>query len=494
MTLIPRSLHGKLVAAMVALITVTGLSFVALALTTTRLYLEEVNQRLHRTLAGNLVAENDLVRDEAINHEALEHAFHNLMIVNPGIEVYLLDADGRILAFSAPPGKVRRERIDLRPVAAFLSGGSTFPIRGEDPRDPAGHKVFSAAPVMDRGVLAGYLYVVLGGEAYDSVARIFQSSYILRFAAGAAAAGLIVALGAGVLAFVWLTRRPRRLSAAVEAFRQSDFQEPLKLRGWRPDPKGDEIDRLALTVERMSERIVQQIAQLRGADTARRDMVANISHDLRTPLTSLQGYLETILMKGEALSAEDRRHYVELALKHSRRLGQLTEELFELAKLESEQAPVQFETFSLAELVQDVAQKFRLEADQRHITLDTEIPQDAALVSADIALIERVLENLIENALRYTPKGGRVRLSLHPGAGRIEASISDTGRGIPADELPHIFERFYRVEKARGDALDGTGLGLAIVHRILELHGSLIEVESELGVGTKFRFALQSAA
>ena len=494
MTLNPRSLHGKLVAAMVALITVTGLSFVALALTTTRLYLEEVNQRLHRTLAENLVAENDLVRDEAINHEALEHAFHNLMIVNPGIEVYLLDADGRIIAFSAPPGKVRRERIDLRPVAAFLSGGSSFPIRGEDPRDPAGHKVFSAAPVMDRGVLAGYLYVVLGGEAYDSVARVFQSSYILRFAAGAAAAGLIVALGAGVLAFVWLTRRPRRLSAAVEAFRQSDFQEPLKLRGWRPDPKGDEIDRLALTVERMSERIVQQIAQLRGADTARRDMVANISHDLRTPLTSLQGYLETILMKGVTLSTDDRRHYVELALKHSRRLGQLTEELFELAKLESEQAPVQFETFSLAELVQDVAQKFRLEADQRQIALDTEIPQDATLVSADIALIERVLENLIENALRYTPKGGRVRLSLHPGAGRIEASISDTGRGIPADELPHIFERFYRVEKARGDALDGTGLGLAIVHRILELHGSLIEVESELGVGTKFRFALQSAA
>jgi two-component system OmpR family sensor kinase len=494
MTLIPRTLHGKLVAAMVALIAVTGLSFVALALTTTRLYLEEVNQRLHRTLAENLVAENDLVRDETINHAALEHAFHNLMIVNPGIEVYLLDADGRIIAFSAPPGKVQRERINLQPVAAFLSGGSNFPIRGEDPRDPAGHKVFSAAPVMDRGVLAGYLYVVLGGEAYDSVARIFQGSYILRLAAGVAAAGLIVALGAGVLAFVWLTRRPRRLSAEVEAFRQSDFQEPLKLRGWRPDPKGDEIDRLALTVERMSERIVQQIAQLRGADTARRDMVANISHDLRTPLTSLQGYLETILMKGEALSADDRRHYVELALKHSQRLGQLTEELFELAKLESEQAPVQFETFSLAELVQDVAQKFRLEADQRQIILETESPRDAALVSADIALIERVLENLIENALRYTPKGGRVRLSLHPGAGRIEASISDTGRGIPASELPHIFERFYRVEKARGDALEGSGLGLAIVHRILELHGSLIEVESELGVGTRFRFALQSAA
>ena len=494
MTLVPRSLQGKLVAAMVALIAVTGLSFIALAMATTRLYLEEVNQRLHRTLAENLVAENELVRGDTINHAALEHAFHNLMIVNPGIEVYLLDAEGGILAFSAPPGKVRRARIELGPVAAFLGGGQAFPIRGEDPRDPEGHKVFSAAPILEDGVLIGYLYVVLGGEAYDSVARVFEGSFILRLAAGVAVAGLVLALAAGVLAFVWLTRRPRRLSAAVEAFRQSDFEAPLRLRGWRPDPQGDEIDRLALTVERMSERIVRQIAQLRAADTDRRDMVANISHDLRTPLTALQGYLETVLIKGEGLSGDERRHYVELALKHSQRLGRLTGELFELAKLESDRPPVQIESFSLAELVQDVAQKFRLEAEQRRIGLETEIPPDAALVTGDIALIERVLENLIENALRYTPEGGRVSLSLIPDAGRIAAQIRDTGRGIPREALPRIFERFYRVEKARGDAQEGAGLGLAIVQRILQLHDSAIEVESEPGVGTSFRFALPAAA
>ncbi len=490
MRLVPRSLHGKLVAVMAALIGAVGLSYVALALGTTRLYLEEVNQKLHRSLAASLVAENDLVRGETINHPALEAAFHNLMIVNPAIEVYLLDPEGRILAFSAPPGKVKRERIDLAPLAAFMAGGEVLPIRGDDPRDPLGRKVFSAAPVLDGGAVAGYLYVVLGGEAYDSVVQVFQGSYILRLAAGVAVAALVLAVAAGALAFVWLTRRPRRLSAAVEAFGHSDFQEPLRLRGWHPDARGDEIDRLGLTVERMSRRMVELIAQLRQADTARRDMVANISHDLRTPLTSLQGYLETVLMKGEGLSPDDRRHYVELALKHSQRLGQLTEELFELAKLESDQSPLRVESFSLAELVQDVAQKFRLEAENRRIALDTEIPRDAATVTGDIALIERVLENLIENALRYTPTGGRVRLSLIPGEGRVMAQISDSGPGIPSDELPHIFERFYRVEKARGDGLEGSGLGLAIVQRILQLHDSPIEVESEPGVGTSFRFAL----
>jgi len=489
MTLVPRSLHGKLVAALVVLIGAIGLLYVVLALGTTRLYLEEVNQKLHRSLAANLVAENDLVRGQIINYEALEQAFHNLMIVNPAIEVYLLDADGQILTFSAPPGKVKRTRIDLGPVAAFLAGGKTLPIRGEDPRDTQGYKVFSAAPVMDGDVLAGYLYVVLGGEAYDSVARVFQGSYILRLAAGVAAAGLVLALVAGALSFIWLTRRPRRLSAAVEVFKQSNFEEPLKLKGWRPNPRGDEIDHLGLTVESMSRRMVRQIGLLRQADSARRDMVANISHDLRTPLTSLQGYLETVLIK-ENLGKEEQRRYVELALKHCQRLGQLTEELFELAKLESDKPPLHIEPFSLTELAQDVAQKFRLEAEKRSISLDTEIPRDAAAVTGDIALIERVLANLIENALRYTPTGGRVCLSLIHDAGRVVAQISDTGRGISREEIPHIFERFYRVEKVRGDASEGAGLGLAIVKRILQLHDSAIEVESEPGVGTSFRFAL----
>ncbi len=493
MTLAPRSLHGKLVAALVVLIGAIGVSSVILTLGTTRMYLEEVNQKLHRSLAESLVADSDLVRGTTINHAALEKAFRSLMIVNPAIEVYLLDAKGAILAFSAPPGKVRRTHIGLAPVAAFLKGGEAFPIRGEDPRDPAGYKVFSVAPVMDGGVLSGYLYVVLGGQAYDSVVRVFQGSYILRLAAGVAAAGLVLALAAGALSFVWLTRRPRRLSAALEAFKKSDFQEPLRLEGWRPSPHGDEVDNLGLTVESMSRRMVRQIAQLRQADSARRDMVANISHDLRTPLTSLQGYLETVLMKGGDLAPERREHYIELALKHCQRLGQLTEELFELAKLESDRPPMHIESFSLEELAQDVVQKFRLEAEKRGITLDMQIPGDASAVAGDIALIERVLENLIENALRYTPAGGRICVSLIHGDGQVAAQITDTGRGIEHAELPHIFERFYRVEKARGDAAEGAGLGLAIVRRILQLHDSAIEVESEPGVGTSFRFALPAS-
>jgi signal transduction histidine kinase len=489
-----RTLYGKLVVALLALVSLISVIYIVLTVTTTRLYLQEVNQKLNQTLASNIVAETPLLQGGAVNQAAFGGLFHTLMVINPSIELYLLDPEGTVLAYSAPPGRVKRARVSLAPIKTFIAGGEEFPIHGDDPRNPQGSKVFSAAPVHEGERLAGYLYVVLGGEAFDSVAQMIQESYILRLAAGVAMASLTLSLIAGLLSFNWLTRRLRRLSAAVETFKQGEFQAPMNLGAWRRGARSDEIDELGVTVEQMSQRIVDQIRQLRHSDATRREMVANISHDLRTPLTSLQGYLETLLMKEGELSEAERRHYLDLAVKHGRRLGQLTAELFELAMLESRGPELHFEPFSLAELVQDVAQKFKLEAEKNALSLETDIPEGAPFVSGDIALIERVLENLIENAIKYTPEGGRIRLSLIPRRGRIAARVSDTGVGIPEDEIPHVFERFYRVEKSRGEGLEGTGLGLAIAQRILHLHGSPIEVESRLGDGTSFIFELPVAA
>ncbi len=490
----PRTLYGKLALAFLILIGLISAIYVALTLWATRLYLQEVNQKLNQTLATGIVAQTPLLQGGAVNQAAFAGLFQTLMVINPSIELYLLDPQGAILAYNAPPGRVKRARVSVAPIEAFLGGAEELPIRGDDPRDPRGSKVFSAAPVHEGDRLAGYLYVVLGGEAFDSVAQMIQESYILRLTAAVAVASLAFSMIAGLVSFNWLTRRLRRLGAAVEAFKRDEFQAPMSLGTWRRNTGGDEIDELGITVEQMSQRIVDQLRQLRHSDAARREMVANISHDLRTPLTALQGYLETLLMKQGELSEAERRRYLDLAVKHGQRLGQLTSELFELAMLESGEPELHFEPFSLAELVQDVAQKFKLEADNNALYLETEIPAGALFVSGDIALIERVLENLIENAVKYTPEGGRIRLSLIPGRERVTARVSDTGVGIPEHEIPHIFERFYRVEKSRGAGPDGTGLGLAIVQRILQLHGSPIEVESRPGDGTSFSFDLPVAA
>lgn len=226
----------------------------------------------------------------------------------------------------------------------------------------------------------------------------------------------------------------------------------------------------------------------------RRDLIANVSHDLRTPLVSMRGYLEVLAGKGDTLAPAQRRHYLEIAVRQSERLSSLVDELFELAKLDFKGVTLRREPFQLAELASDVLQKFQLAADAKEVALALDARPGLPCVDADLGLMERVLENLVANALRHTPPGGRVEVRLRRAGDRLQTEVADTGRGIAAADLPYIFERFYRGGPDRHRAADGAGLGLAITQRILELHGSAAEVASEPGRGTCFAFGLPVAA
>jgi signal transduction histidine kinase len=487
----PKTLYSRLSVALLALFGLIGGLYLAVTLFTTQRYFQEVNQKLNRTLADHLATEKILMREGRIDRAVLEEVFHMLMVINPVIEIYLLDTDGRVLAFSAPPGKVKRQQVSLEPIRRFLDGSAALPILGDDPRDAAHRKIFSAAPIRSDDRLEGYLYVILGGEEYDSVAGMLKTSYILRLSTVMIIGGLLFVLLAGLYLFYLLTRRFRRLTAAMEGFTRTDFSEPVPL--YPDDRSGDEIGRLEYAFRRMSGRILEQIGALKQTDRLRRELVANVSHDLRTPLASLQGYLETLLLKEGTLSPEEQRQYLEIAAKHSERLGRLVSELFELAKLDSHETPPRLESFSLGELVQDIAQKFRLSAEKKNVRIETDLKTDLPFVRADIGMIERVFENLLDNALRHTPPGGAVRIVLAAENDRVTVRVSDTGPGIPEEDLPYIFDRFYRVEKHRSDGTGGAGLGLAIAKRILELHGSRIEVSSAPGSGTAFGFHLPIA-
>ena len=199
--------------------------------------------------------------------------------------------------------------------------------------------------------------------------------------------------------------------------------------------------------------------QLRRAERMRRELVGNISHDLRGPLTSVQAYLETVLEKDGRLSPEERRRYLTISLRNTAGLQRLVEELFELAKLEAGQALPRLEPFQPAELAQDVVLKFRPEAERAAVTLAADLAPELPLVCGDIGLIERVLGNLIENALRYTPPGGAVRVALEPEGERVRVTVSDTGRGIEPEDLPRIFERFFRADRSRDRATGRRGAG-----------------------------------
>jgi len=333
--------------------------------------------------------------------------------------------------------------------------------------------------------------VILGGEEYDSVVQKIQGSYIMQVSAWVIAASLLFALIAGLFLFSLLTSRIRQLATAVDAFKRGDPLDRIDFPLTKQDNQaGDEIDQLGSTFEQMAKRIESQMEALKKSDTLRRELVANVSHDLRTPLATLQGYIDTLLLKDNHLTADERQNYLQVAARHCERLGKLIAELFELARLDSHETKVQCEPFSLSELLQDVVQKFRLTAQKRQIKVMTNIGRALPFVSADIRLVERVLENLIENALRYTPEGGSIHLELTLDQQDITVQVRDTGCGIPHEELPHIFDRFYQLDQSQEGKSGYSGLGLAIAKRILTLHNKSIEVSSSLNAGTTFTFRL----
>jgi signal transduction histidine kinase len=413
-------------------------------------------------------------------------------MIHPALEAYVLDRQGRILQHTLGTEQPQRERVDLRAVAPLLNEAAPqLPVFGDDPRNPGAPNLVSIAALPDAGNVQGYLYVVLNGR--QGRAQLQQSTQE-RQQQGAWQA-LALGLGlAGVVIIAVQTRITRRLRLLATELAQ--FRQPAQGNNRQPDRPRDEIDVVRQAAEVLQLRVNQQFSRLEEAERLRRELVSNVSHDLHTPLTSIQGYVETLLLRGAELPAELREQYLRTCLQHCRSLGRRVAELFELSKLESGQTVLQAEPFCVAELINDLLQNYSIAAQARGVTLQlAETADRQAQVLADIGLIERVLQNLIDNALRHTPSGGRIELLVSAADNAVQVQVHDNGHGIPAADLPHIFERYWSKPAPEDGAVHtrSTGLGLAIARCILELHGSRIEVQSAPQSGTAFCFGLPAA-
>jgi signal transduction histidine kinase len=492
-----KTLFAKLSLALLGIVVLTGSAFFLVERYSTQNYYEEITQRLNSSIAMYVTGERQLIENDVVNDEALSLLAQQAMVINPTVEIYLLDKQGKILGHALPPETVHTDHVDLGPVQTLISGDAQMPLRGTDPRNLEREKVFSAHPVMHEERLQGYLYAVLGGQKYDELADSIRGSYVQQVSLGALLAIVIAAFLVGLLVFGMMTRRLSRLTGDVRGFTDSgfdlekvDLDSSLSLETLETAAGGDEISQLRQAFVRMANKIREQFENLKETDRLRRELVTNVSHDLRTPLASMHGYVETLLLKNDTLSAEERLHYLEITRKHTKRLGQLIGDLFDLSRLESHSIHPNLESFSLAELLQDVAQDFELEAQQKDITINTPGRPEGSMVYADIGLLQRVLENLIRNALKFTPKGGEINIDLQSKPGCVAVAVADTGCGIAESDLERVFDRFYRIDQGEQSASGSTGLGLAIVRKILDLHGSRITVSSVLNEGTRFEFDL----
>lgn len=490
-----KSLFARLATALLAIVVLMGGAFIAVDRVNTRLYYEELSQSLNAPIAMYIAAQEQLIANGAPNLDALATLAARAMVVNPTAEIYLLDTDGRILGHGLTDQEPALASVDIGPVQQFIGGDTRLPLRGSDPRDGRQDKIFSAWEIRSGDVTEGYVYVVLGGRTYEALAADISESYagrisLLAFGTIAAFAGAV-----GVLVFLLLTRRLKRLRREVDAVVDSGFSYSPNLGNARRD--GDEIEALTSAFANMSARIQEQIEQLKQNDRLRRELVSNVSHDLRTPLAAMQGYIETLILRHDTLDADDRLRYLNIARKHTLRLGQLISDLFELSKLDSASITPSIESFSLPELMQDVAQEFRIDVEAKGITLRIVDAERVGYTLGDIGLIQRVLENLVRNAVKFTPAGGEIVLSIARHPETVAVAVSDTGSGIAEEDLPKIFDRFYRARDGEEARSDSSGIGLAIVKRILDLHGSRITVSSKLDTGTRFEFelpAVQQAA
>jgi signal transduction histidine kinase len=457
------------------------------------LHEKEVVQSLSKNLADHIAHRTTLMDANGLRPDAVRQLFGQLMMVNPSVEVYLLDNEGRIKGDDAPAGHVKREQVDLAPIRRFIAGDA-LPILGDDPRSIDGKKVFSAAPLQMNGQPpTGYIYVVLLGEEHDALAARVAASSVLRTTLWSMALVALLGLLAGLTAFGLITRPLRRLTEAMRRFDadKPDVQPQMQPNVPRSAPaeQRDEIAVLETTFAQMAQRIGDQWRALTRQDQQRRELIANISHDLRTPLTSLHGYLETLSLKADSLGDTERSRYLAIALAQSVKVGRLAQALFELARLEHGNVQPVLEPFSLVDLVQDVFQKFELPAEARRIRLRAGIPPRLPNVCADLGMIERVLTNLLDNAIRHTPAEGAIDVDLAYKDGKVEVTVSDTGAGIPAAQREGLFERPFSASGTHR----GGGLGLLIVQRMLQLHHSQIHLLDRAGPGTSFRFELPVA-
>jgi signal transduction histidine kinase len=450
---------------------------------------QEIVQRLSADLAKHIADHWPLAKANDLDINAVDELFHMLMIVNPSIEVYLLDLTGVIKAHKAPPGRLHQQQVALEPIQSFLEN-KPLPLLGDNPRNPGQPGIFSATELHQDGKTVGYLYIILTGDEYQQLAANVWQGHIFQSALWTGLGALLLTLLVGLGLFAVITRRLNALTRTVAAFEQMNFTGGLPV-----SPKigqnSDEIGQLTCTFEHMAERISSQMQQIKAQDEMRREMIANVSHDLRTPLTSMQGYLETLLRKTDTLSADDQQRYLSVAVRQSQKVNHLAHELFELAKLECEEASPNYEHFFIQELVQDVIQKFELATRKKRIEITASLEKDLPMVYADIAMIERVLTNLLDNALRHTYEQGKIKLELiQEVEDAIIVRIADTGDGIAQEHLAGLFEHHSPLRQSSSKNHGGGGLGLLITKRILQLHGSTIEALSKPGQGAIFTFSL----
>ena len=475
-----RSFYARISLLFLLLVLILGTASLMIAFNASRHLFDEVEQLLNREYAASIAGELEPIVGDPYSESDIKNAIHYMMVLNPMVEIYILSGDGRILSyFAGGDDRLVKNSVDLTPLELFRDSKGFETVLGDDPRSAKSRKPFSAAPLSINGE-PGWVYVILRGESYDHSLALVKSNYYTRSGLFTFFIALVITLVIGLFLFFVLTGRLRKLSQGVQAFKKGRYDHRIDIRG------GDELAQLSRAFNDMADSVRESMEKLKEAERQRSELIANISHDLRSPLTSIRGHLETMLLRSGHISEQERSEFLTITLRNVTGFQKLVEELLDLARLEARQISPERLSFSPAELVQDVVLKVKPLWDEKSITIEYLPDPGLPPLVGDIGLIERALTNILENAIEHTPEKGTVKLSLKKERESYILSVADTGEGIAREDLPRIFDRFYRADKSRTRKSRGTGLGLAIAKEVAELHGGTLSARNADGGGAVF--------
>ncbi|MEJ7767661.1 MAG: HAMP domain-containing sensor histidine kinase [Chitinophagaceae bacterium] len=468
-----------------SLITILGILFIAITYFATTHYHQASLQLLNKEVAAHIAKFTSPFERDGINLQKADSVFHDAMVLSPSVEVYFLDTTGKVIAFHASEKEIKLRNIPLANIHQYIEAKGEKYIKAPDPRDPSLTKIFSAAEVYGNNKKFGYIYVILGSKSSENIMSTLLGSHISNLAIKAFAAIIILSIAISIFYLILIRKTFNRLIEVLQRFENGDYTARFEINDQ------DELAPVTTAFNKMADLLSRNIVSLTKSEHERKDFVAAISHDLRTPLAIARGYAETLAIKKEReeITAGQRQEYVQLILQKIHQVEIMVQQLFELSRIEAAEFKPRKEPFVLSEIVQEIINTFQLAVAEKGISLQCTQCQYHMWVHADVGMMERAVQNLIDNALKSTPAGGSIQVSILLDANNLVFSIANTGRPMPEDLIQWI-NTFKDDNSLLGKRPGKLGLGLLIVQKILLLHNSSLAAYTHEGTCNVFTFPL----
>ncbi|MFA6245401.1 MAG: HAMP domain-containing sensor histidine kinase [Mucilaginibacter sp.] len=441
-------------------ITALGILFVVVTYNATSDYFQASTQLLNKDVASNIARLSEPFSKEGIDHKKADSVFNNTMIISPNTEVYFLDTLGNVKYYYAPDSLIKQRKVPVAQIETYLSDHIHL-IKNTDPRDPGNPKIFSAAAVRFKDQKIGYIYVILAGMEYRSVAEFVFKSQVGGWATKVF---FIIILTTVVFSLLYTTRLQKRFNHVIyvlDQFKEGNLNVRFKIE------QKDEFFPIADAFNKMVAMLDENFTRLKLLESERKNFLANISHDLRTPLAVARGYTETLLIE-TTVSRKEQESHLEMILNKVMQVEKLVLQLFELSKMESVNFTPNKEPFVFSEVLQEIIKGADFQARKKNIIISCINCEDSSLIEADISMMERVVQNLLENAVKYTSENGNIRIALSREPGKLILLLENSGKLIAGELLDWINNSSADAAVRRPKQ---AGLGLALVKRILYLHG-----------------------